>query len=401
MLVGLFLVVGAVVLLSGSDEGADEIAGVEDPASDEAGSARIDGRDGVPNGGSLLVDGSIVTIPAPDTTTVPGGSAPPPSTTAAIGAVPVGPTTIATTTTIPTGPVAPLTGLRVPIENSANVTRGLVTVKIDNKREARPQAGINQADIVFEVRVEGGLTRFIAMYHSTDAASIGPVRSARTTDVGLLIGFGSPVFGFSGANDGTLVDLEASALVLAPDGPGYRREPGRPVPHNLMTSTAGLYARSAGSSQPVRFFDFRDTGEVPPGLDTVGIRVAEGGSSEWVWSPLTGTWLRFQNGSPHLDADGRQVEVANVVVLSSNYGTSRHDAGSPELQLTGIGDALILSGGRVENATWRRQIPDQPPLLIGADGQVARLGRGRTWVVAAEGGRTTFLNPGRATALLR
>src|SRR3954447_24430975 len=91
----------------------------------------------------------------------------------------------------------PLTGL--PRDPAAPVRAALI-VKIDNAPKARPQAGVNDADIVVEEGVEGGVTRFATLFHSKDAASVGPVRSARSTDLLFAQQLGRPLFSYSGAN---------------------------------------------------------------------------------------------------------------------------------------------------------------------------------------------------------
>jgi hypothetical protein len=105
-------------------------------------------------------------------------------------------TTVAPSTTTVVGPPAPLTGL--PGDPSL-ATKPVLIVKIDNHPEARPQAGLNQADIVYEEIVEG-ITRFAAVFQSTDAAPVGPIRSARTTDLNIFAAYGRPLIAWSGGN---------------------------------------------------------------------------------------------------------------------------------------------------------------------------------------------------------
>src|SRR5690606_15970746 len=162
-------------------------------------------------------------------------------------------TTEATTTTAP-APTAPLTGLPGLFEGRTE--RPALAVKIDNvEPRSRPQAGINQADVVFEERVEGSVTRLLAVFHSTDAAPIGPVRSARTSDIGIYSALGKPYFAWSGANAGFAQRIRASNIVdVGYDAASsqYYREPGRPGTHNLMmrSSVDVLSIPSEGSGPP-------------------------------------------------------------------------------------------------------------------------------------------------------
>ena len=145
-----------------------------------------------------------------------------------------------TTTTLPPI-VAPLTGLPV----DAEITRPALVVKIDNHPKARPQWGLNQADIVFEENVEM-LTRFAAVFHTNGSDPVGPIRSGRKQDVDLLESFNSPLFAWSGGNSevtkliraSTMIDLSHSS---ANQEGGYRREGSRSAPHNLLADTSKLW----------------------------------------------------------------------------------------------------------------------------------------------------------------
>jgi hypothetical protein len=167
-------------------------------------------------------------------------ASPPPSTTASTKTV----ATAATTTTVPPPPpVAPLTGVLEPDAGKRN--RVAIVVKIDNVDPARPQSGLDAADVVFEEMVEGKVTRLIAVFQSTDAPRIGPVRSTRTTDIDVVAALNHPLYSYSGGNANYVAQLRASPVVdvgadtfAAP----YIRSGPHPQPHNLYTSTAGLLA---------------------------------------------------------------------------------------------------------------------------------------------------------------
>ena len=157
---------------------------------------------------------------------VPSEVAAPPATKATRpAAVPAPPTTAA----------APLTGLPMDI---GRARRPVLVVKIDNAPKARPQIGLNQADVVFEEGVEGGITRFAALYHSEGSKPVGPVRSARTTDIRLISALRHPLFAYSGANatfqrkvhEAPLVDVGFDA-----HSDRYHRDSARPSPYNLFS----------------------------------------------------------------------------------------------------------------------------------------------------------------------
>ncbi|MGH8899949.1 MAG: DUF3048 domain-containing protein, partial [Egibacteraceae bacterium] len=142
---------------------------------------------------------------------------------------------------------APLTGL--PVADPAVLARPVVAVKVDNAAKARPQTGLDQADIVFEGLVEGGLTRFVALFHSVSPGTVGPVRSARDVDADLLPAFSS-VLGISGAAPGTEARLREAGLRVLSEGqapPGaFFRTGERRSPHNLFTRPLELWRAGAG-----------------------------------------------------------------------------------------------------------------------------------------------------------
>src|SRR5207237_6439864 len=115
--------------------------------------------------------------------------------------------------------------------------------KIDNEAPARPQAGLNQADVVFEEQVEGGDTRLAAVFQSADADPVGPVRSTRSTDIAIIAELNRPLYAFSGGNQVFLAQIRAAPIidVGADVQPGpYLRTGGHPAPHNLFNRTAIL-----------------------------------------------------------------------------------------------------------------------------------------------------------------
>ena len=141
--------------------------------------------------------------------------------------------------------LCPLTG--TPAPGGKVPQRAAVAVKIENLPEARPQWGLDKADIVFEEPVEGGITRFIAVYQCQAAARIEPVRSGRRVDPQILEPLGRILFGYSGAIQPAINEIDSKRSLLEDVGAdrfgnAYWRDPDRYAPHNLVTSTAALYA---------------------------------------------------------------------------------------------------------------------------------------------------------------
>ncbi|HVM67463.1 MAG TPA: DUF3048 domain-containing protein, partial [Acidimicrobiales bacterium] len=241
----------------------------------------------------------------------------PPSTTAAAA-----PQTTTTTTTA-VGPAFPLTGL--PSNGSANAGRPALSIKVDNAPSARPQAGLQQADLVTEELVEGGLTRFFATYQSQDAAEVGPVRSARPVDADLLNELGGGIFAYSGAAAGEIAPVRArSGAVLLDAGAvpdGFFRARGRAAPSNLFTSTATLYRLGTrpGMAPPPALFAYSSADPVGTPAGNVTLRFS--GMSVVSWRALvSGQYERDQNGAPDNDLNGQPLTADNVVVLSVAIG---------------------------------------------------------------------------------
>jgi hypothetical protein len=257
--------------------------------------------------------------------------------------------------------VAPLTGL--PAEG---LDRPALVVKIDNVPLARPQTGINQADIIYEELVEFGVTRLAAVFHSHAPTTIGPVRSGRSTDIGIIGSFNQPIFAFSGANSiyDRLIDKQEIENRGAEVFTGYRRGDTRPAPHNLYTGADVMLGSVQGGTAPDPHFVYRPTGEpadpMLPEAATIRLSYLEGKSApiEFRWSSDVGGWQRWQAGSRHVDAAGVQLAPANVIVQFVDYvDTGMTDKFSEDLYegvSVGTGPALIFTDGRVVEATWTR-----------------------------------------------
>jgi Protein of unknown function (DUF3048) N-terminal domain/Protein of unknown function (DUF3048) C-terminal domain len=278
--------------------------------------------------------------------------------------------------------------------------RAALAVKIDDTEHGRPPTGLTRADVVFEEVVEGGLTRLLAVYQSQDPDTVGPVRSARSTDLSFLAELGRTLFAWSGANPTFAAAVEAADIVdvgmrAAPDA--YRRASDRPAPYNLYAApdelrrAAAAADEVAASTPPPQLFSYRaaDAPLSGPGVEAAtGFRTAGTGAFstdiEWSWEPGSATWTRRQNGTPHVDSDGEPVRAINVIVRITPYRDSgvRDSVGAvvPEAQAVGGGDAWLLSGGRVQPGRWHKPSADAPTTYTDAAGAPLRLAPGPTWV---------------------
>lgn len=290
--------------------------------------------------------------------------------------------------------------------DAARAGRPLLIVKVDNAPKARPPLGLAHADVVVEEEVEGGVTRFAAFFHSEEATTVGPVRSARSTDISIASALNRPLFAYSGANQAFQAAIARAPLVdVGVDRfPGqYRRERSRPAPHNQLSSTPRLSDQApSGSGPPPRLFTFRATGEAAAGrgaAPTAGIDIEYRDvvvtAVQYRWDEASGAWKRSQDGAPHVDDTGAQFAPRNVVVQFVDYRDTgfRDQSGAPvpEAQLVGEGEAWVLTGGTVVRGRWKK--PDVGTVTEYVDGSGApiRLAPGRTWIELPRPGRAAVL----------
>ena len=285
--------------------------------------------------------------------------------------------------------VAALTGL--PADDDVTA-RAVLAVKVDNAGPARPQWALADADVIFEINVEG-VTRFIAMYHSNVPAEVGPVRSGRASDLAVLAAANRPLLAWSGGNPGVTAEVRHAAasgvlenLSALDHGGCYRREGSRRSPNNLIVSTGCLYQRAAGG--PARLlWTFDPEWQPPPGLaygpDSTFDVAMDGVRVTWRWDPGLGRYLRSQSGSPHVTVGGGQVSAANVVRLQVPHAPSRIDARSPEAFTVGSGPMILHRDGIATLGTWQRNGPYEPFSFLAGDGSEMSLRPGTTFVHVA------------------
>ena len=285
-----------------------------------------------------------------------------------------------TTTTIPAPPVYPLTGL--PAVDPAIAARQTLVVKIDNAPPARPQSGLNEADMVFEEIVNDNISRFALVYQSLGDNVVGPCRSGRIQDIDLFGSLNRPLFAWSGGNATVTAAIDASDLVdIGPNKANlYYRTGDRKAPHNLYSSTDALRTRTVAEvGPPPQQFSYRPDGAALQGIPSPGVDVTlDSIDVSWRWDASAGLYRRQMEGRDHFDALSGQVTTNNVVVLAMEYHPGISN--SPDAQPIGYGHAYVFTGGNYVHATWTRTERLQPYSLTADDGSVVRLTPGRTFV---------------------
>ena len=281
----------------------------------------------------------------------------------------------------------PPAGGRVP-------SRPALGVKIDNLNVARPQSGLSKADVIYEEPVEGGITRFIALFQCNDAGRVGPVRSGRLIDPQILMQYGAhPLLAYSGAIGAAITAIDSSSLIdvgvnRAPVS-DYNRDPSRSVPHNLYTSTRALYADGAAQHAPAAAppspFTFGPEGLGATPAASIHIPY-EYSDVTWTWNATAGVWFRsyadtgaatFAEGGPMVAND---VIVMHVVMYPSQYIEDATGSHENLLVLTGTGPLQVYRNGTQLTGTWKRPALGNTTQYLDSSGHPIALQPGRVWI---------------------
>jgi hypothetical protein len=300
------------------------------------------------------------------------------------------PTPSPSPTPSPTPVVWPLTG----VQTTAVANRPALAVKIENSVDARPQTGLNSADLVWEEVVEGGITRYVAVYQSRIPARVGPVRSVRPMDPAIA----APLKGVLAYSGGArrFLDLvrRSGVQALSSDGgsAGFFRSGSRPAPHNLYATPQRLIAQADAHhrASPPKQFAFALPGQLSSAAiagspaSALSLTLSPISHPRWTWDAAHGRYLRSEGGNPAMTADAGRIAATNVVVLRVRIVVldAVDAAGThvPETVLSGSGAALVASAGRAVAATWSKGAVGAPMSLVGRDGRPVTLAPGNTWV---------------------
>ncbi|MEV6027018.1 DUF3048 domain-containing protein [Streptomyces sp. NPDC052036] len=299
---------------------------------------------------------------------------------------------------ITVGPVAGCTGGGAPRGHGQDGGRSpspassgpVLAVKIDNVAAARPQTGLDQADLVYAEQVEAGLSRLMAVFATKLPTVVGPVRSARESDLELLRQFHGPTLAFSGAQHKLLPLIGKAPLTPAPpdrNSDAYFRDPHKAAPHNLYLRPQRLMRSAPGAAALTTGFRF---GAAPAGGTPETTHTVRFPSSRFTftWSVERSRWLVAMDGTPTVTTDGTRVAPATVVVQSVRVRTSGlHDVlgnNSPYTETVGSGKAQVLRDGKVFDVQWRRASAADGTRFTTADGTPMNFAQGQVWVVLAK-----------------
>ena len=272
----------------------------------------------------------------------------------------------------------------------------ILVVKIDDTRAAHPQAGLEDADLVYIEQVEGGLTRIAAVFSSKIPAVIGPVRSARISDIEILEQFGRVAFAYSGAQKKLLPVIAAANLenlgAQRQSREIYSNDPLRSAPTAMMLQAQALMQKVKEQQLPVaisksagwNFAESFDTGTA-----IVSAKVSwPANSYDAVWSSTEKRWLLSHSGVPNLAANGTHLGASTFVIqivsiTPSEYG-DKFGGVTPFTATVGSGRGYILRDGKYIAALWDRATPDVGTSWKTTSGEEIPFAAGQIWIALTD-----------------
>jgi hypothetical protein len=265
-----------------------------------------------------------------------------------------------------------------------------MVVKIDNTASSRPQVGLSKADLITEELVEGGSTRLAVFYYSHVPGRVGPVRSMRASDIG-IIKPAKAVLVASGGAPPTVRRLHAAGIKVYSEGaPGFARDSSRSAPYNLFMNLPTLARTLKSAGRPADYFPWGEAKDFPAGKPARSISATFSGGHTTSWAYRKGGYVNLNSNAAAND----QFRPDTVLVLRVRVGDAgyKDPAGNPvpETKFTGTGQALVFHGGKVVRGTWSKRGLDAPVGLRTKSGELS-LPPGKVWMelVPANGGSVT------------
>jgi len=324
--------------------------------------------------GSFALAGCAVASLAPE----------PPATSPAAASISA-PSPSPSTPTIPTV-LSPFTGL------PTQPDQPVLLVKMDNTTYAQPHAGLTAADLVYVEPVEYGMTRIAAVFSSTIPTRIGPVRSARITDIDLAAQFGEPALAFSGAQHRMYPVLQAAPINLVSPtvaGKGFTRDKSRRAPYNLFLDGTVALTRAPEASTATDIGLTFSPLPPPGGRPATHARVVwPSSSATFNYNTATGLYEIKLNGSfaGAEEESGRQHAASVIIQFVNTPDSVFHDKFggiTPRAEVVGSGTGVILRDGLAFDVTWSRPTASAHTTYTLSGGQPMPLKPGQVWIPLA------------------
>lgn len=261
-----------------------------------------------------------------------------------------------------------------------------VMVTIENSPAARPQAGLEDASIIYEFLAEGGITRFLALYYEKFPKKIGPVRSTRPYFIekaieydALLIHAGASPLGWHMLANRDIDHVDQIRIQKY-----FWRNSSRRAPHNLYTG-ADSFKDYFSKQNPVeikkrfpsRMVSFVDESQANM-TEEINIKYWGGYTVDYKYNRQRGNYLRFINGVPHLTESGKKLYAHNIFIQYVDTKV-KDDAGRLEMKLEGSNKALLFKDGLVFQGQWVKE-KDQPTHFLDGRGNKMTINPGQTWI---------------------
>jgi len=287
--------------------------------------------------------------------------------------------------------VWPLNGTRTGTKKVP--ARPAVAVKIENSTQARPQTGLQQADIVWEQVVEGGISRYVAVYHSELPGTVGPIRSVRPMDPAIVAPMRG-ILAYSGGQPPFIRAVGAAnvqSVTMDGGDPGFRRSGNRAAPHNVYGSVK-TFAAQAGDLRatppPAQFSYAAKAGQGSAARNdrrgrVADVRLSPAQRTVWRWKTSTKRYARYDGSTPSVSS-GRQLHAKNVLLLSVKLANTKYrdpsGAPVPETQMVGSGEGVLLTRGKALAVDWSKKSTRKKLVLATRGGNPVSLDPGNLWI---------------------
>jgi hypothetical protein len=286
----------------------------------------------------------------------------------------------------------PLTGLEATGDEDVEKPYPVLVTKIDNTEASSPQAGLGGADLVVEELVEGGLTRLAVFFYSDLPKRVGPVRSMRASDIGIVTPAGAALV-TSGAAGQTIARINKAGITFFQEGAkGISRDSSRPAPYNVFADLT-VIAKTAEQepARPADYLPWGDPADLPKGKRATTLSASFSGGHSTDWAFRNGAYTNVNSNA----AEDDQFTADTVLVLRVQVGDAGYldPAGNPvpETQFEGEGTAMLFHNGRLVRGTWSKEALDAPLTLSTRSGEL-KVPPGHTWIelVPAASGSVEF-----------
>lgn len=277
---------------------------------------------------------------------------------------------------------APFTGEEITEEEFGNIPFMAI---IENSRAARPQSGLSQADIVYETSAEGGIPRFMAVFHKNSPKEIGPIRSVRPYFIDISKEYDLP-FGHCGGSEEALSAIRNESLMSMNEmkyGSYYYRDKSRKAPHNLYTSSKKIRSlvTSKDYKMPSEFFmqfdpEYWDNSDLPT-ASKVSIKFSNYYSTQYEYKE--GNYYKLMDNKPATDRSNNEAIAMKNIIIQITDISLQEDGNHLNIDLVGEGEGYVMSNGKYMKIKWFREDSDSNTVITDENGDSISLTPGKTW----------------------